>query len=71
MRGLGKRLSALEAAAPNDGDWAPILDGMSDADLERLEGIVLCKEAGTAIEDLSDKDLRFLASIRIGKTEPA
>lgn len=72
MRGLDKRIAALEAATPQTGGKFD-LDGLSDANLEHLEQILIrvdaaapgCGSREAAIASLADGDLRFLASIGV------
>lgn len=69
MKPLERRVQAMEAALPPQDGERLDLGRLSDADLERLEGIAIRRDAGEAIEDMPDDDLRFLASIRVIKTE--
>lgn len=70
MRGLDKRLLALEATAPK-ANWDSVLALLTDEELLRLEQIVTRSEAGEAIEDMNEDDQRFVASVLIGRSEPA
>ena len=65
MKALDRRLAVLEAALPSEVPGRVDLDRLSTADLERLEAIVIARDGGTPIEDMSDDDLRFLASLRV------
>jgi hypothetical protein len=64
MRGLAKRIGALEATNGGN-EWAKILDSMSLDDLERLEAILLPlgPVEESVIAGLSESDAAFLASI--------
>lgn len=62
MKGWAKRLDVLEADQPAS-EWGPILEALSDDQLDRLEAIVIARDAGASIEDMPDDDQRFLESI--------
>ena len=64
MKALERRIAAMEVDCPDTGGGLD-LDRLSDTELLRLEAIVIARDAGTAIEDMPDDDLRFLASIRV------
>lgn len=68
MKMLDKRLSALEAASPDTAGRLD-LDALSDAELERLEAILIRwrpdESLPLPVEEMPDDDLRFLAGIRV------
>lgn len=68
MRALDKRLTALEAAAPDSGGRFD-LDGLSTAELERLEAILMRwrpdDDGPLPVDHMPDDELRFLASIHV------
>lgn len=65
MKTLSKRLGALEALQPVGHEGRIDLDALTDAQLDRLEAIVLVVEGGRSIESLPDDDLLFIASLRV------
>lgn len=68
MKALDKRLAALEAAVPHSNGCVD-LDKLTDADLERLESILLRwrpdDEGPLPVDQMPADELRFLASIRV------
>ncbi len=68
VKALDKRLSALEAALPET-QGRVALDKLSDADLERLEAILMRwrpdESLPLPVDQMPDDDLRFIASIQV------
>jgi hypothetical protein len=68
MRTLERRLAVLEFRR-RDGPSHLVLSGLTSERIEQIEAIAVRVEAGTAIEELPDDDLRLLASIRVAAGE--
>lgn len=68
-RGLTARVVALEGGVDNT-EMRLLLNSLSDAELERLEQLIIARDAGElpAVEELADDDLRILAKIKVVKT---
>ena len=66
MRSFERRVSALEKESGPDA-FRLALRGLSDADLERLEELVIARDAGewSDVSELSIDDLRIFARIGV------
>lgn len=68
MKALDKRLAVLEATLP-DTRGRVVLDKLSDAELERLEAILMRwrpdESVPLPVDQMPDEDLRFIASLQV------
>lgn len=67
MRSIERRLRALEKERSPSDEGRLDLDALSLAQLDRLEELLLAREAGewSEVSELADADLRLLASIPV------
>lgn len=70
-RNLERRLRALEIGTDRRGPGRPVLDSLSDAQLERLEALAMGREKGewTEMSELQDEDLRLISSIPVASED--